>query len=488
MERINTKELTDYLYCPEFWWTKKKNSEYEIDLDIQSQRKRYEKRKKQYEFYLKLQKEIEAKKKGQKKNKPKQKARKRKKQGDWIVFLGILVCAMFFLRSYLLYIVLGGMLVWLLYWLISHWKQWTVKYLKRQLDPYTILKKEKKINPQLILYDFSNSPRIFGELNVIYQENHFHIILNRSNSDLPSFLRLAKKSDLIELASCMKIFHTHFFTNKIVGQIRYQNETKTIKWINRKNEQTEKIKTLLSEIDVISNLIQGGHKKTKPLPYRCEVCKFASECTSFKTYPQFRPTGSEHVEKTYERFLQAASQLLSTSKKHWQNDAKELFKIISSSSTIQEIIKKHCTSERFFDIEENIFTATFHKMRLFNTLLSLTDELTFSYKLLQYIAEKGKSFKQSTMERLSRSYGLTKGYDFKTDSDTTVRRFFNSVFGRLISVIDIDLQKYIPPDTAKQIQFNLNHSQLNIANDNSIINAVMEVDYDDNIDDEDEDE
>lgn len=484
MEKINTKELKDYLYCPEFWFTRKKNNVYDLDFDIQLQRKRYEKRKRQYELYQKLNKELNLKKKRQKPKKSKRKTGNRRKQEDTMIllgFLGILFLGLFY--SYLFYIFLGGLCLWFIWWLYRHWKPWMVKYLQRQLDPFSMLGKEKKVNPSLILYDFSNSPILFSKLNVIYQNNKFHIILDRSDCKLPNYLRLAKKSDLIELITCMKIFHTHFFTNQIAGTIKYQNGDKTILWVNKKNKRTEKIHTLLPEIQSIANTLQGGvRKNTKPLPYRCSLCPLAAECPSFQTYSAAKPVANEKPEETYERFVQSASNLLSkTSRKHWQDDAKELFKLMQSSSLIQKSIHKLCTSKYFFDFEELIETAAFHKKRLFNTALSKKDELTFAYQLLQYIAYKGKSFKLGTMDQLAGAYGVTKWYDNRTNRDQTIKIFFNTVLGRFLETLETELQSYIPKEKMDQIIFNLHKSQLNLANDKGLIRAVMNVNADDEI-------
>ncbi|MGA8943754.1 MAG: hypothetical protein WB502_13735, partial [Thermoactinomyces sp.] len=280
--------------------------------------------------------------------------------------------------------------------------------------------------------------------------------------------------------ACMKIFHTHFFTNQIAGTIKYHNGDKTIHWVNKKNKRTEKIYTLLPEIQSIANTLQGGvRKNTQPLPYRCAICPLASKCPSFKIYPEAKPVTNEEPEKTYEKFVESASKLLSTSRKHWQDDAKELFKIIQTSPLIQKSIRKYCTSKRFFDFEELIETAAFHKKRLYNTTLNKTDELTFAYQLLQYIAYKHKSFKLGTMDQLAGAYGLTKWYDNRTSRDQTIKIFFNMVMGRFLETIEKELQSYIPKEKMEQIIFNLNKSQLNLANDKALIRAVMNVTDDD---------
>ncbi|MBH8583831.1 hypothetical protein [Thermoactinomyces sp. CICC 10735] len=129
----------------------------------------------------------------------------------------------------------------MLWWLHKNWKQWTVRILEKQLDPYRLLLKELKINPSLVLYDFSSKPPLGTKLEVTYEGNKFYIHLDRSNDKIPGYLRYSKKSDLIELAAQMKIFHSHFFTDHIIGQIKYQNETKTILWkkekkLTKKNE------------------------------------------------------------------------------------------------------------------------------------------------------------------------------------------------------------------------------------------------------------
>lgn len=485
MEKINTKELKDYLYCPEYWFKRKTNNEYEWEIDISAQRSRYEKRKKQYERYQKLKKDLYAKKR-KKPMKRKRYTRKKRKQDEPIIFLGVLILALLFLKSYVLYIFLTGLVIGVLWWIHKNWKQWTVRILEKQLDPYRLFLKELKVNPSLILYDFSASPLLGAKLDVTYEDNKFYIHLDRSKDKIPGYLRFAKKSDLIELAAHMKVFHTHFFTDRITGQIKYQNETKTILW-KKEKKPTKKINALLNGVNKIVHQVEGGlHKNTKPLPYRCAQCPIQSECQSYRTYPAARTSPAEAVEKTYEKFVEAASKLLSTSKKHWQNDAKELFKVIQSSASIQKIIKKHCTSGRSFDIEELIETAAFHKTRLFNTTLSKKDELAFAYQLLQYIAYKGRSFRQKTMEDLAGAYGLTKWYDRRTHSDQTIRSFFNTIMNRLIKTIEAELQKQIPKEKMEQVIFNLNRSQLNIATDLATIRAEMHVD--DDFDDEEEED
>jgi hypothetical protein len=485
MEKINTKELKDYLYCPEYWFKRKTDNEYQWNIDISAQRRRYEKRKKRYEHYQKLKKDLfYAKKRA--KTKKRKRHTKKKRPNEPIIFLGSLLLAMLVLKSYVLYIFLTGLVIGVLWWLHKNWKQWTVRILEKQLDPYRLLLKELKINPSLVLYDFSSKPPLGTKLEVTYEGNKFYIHLDRSNDKIPGYLRYSKKSDLIELAAQMKIFHSHFFTDHIIGQIKYQNETKTILW-KKEKKLTKKMNTLLSGVNEIVHQVEGGlHKNSKPLPFRCAQCPIQSECQSCTIYPKARTSPNEAVEKTYEQFVETASKLLSTSKKHWQNDAKELFNVIQSSASIQKIIQKHCTSSRSFDIEELIETAAFHKTRLFNTTLSKKDELSLAYQLLQYIAYKGRSFKQKTMEDLAGAYGFTKWYDHRTHSDQTIRSFFNTVMNRLIQTIESELQKQIPKEKMEQVIFNLNRSHLNIASDLATIRAEMRVD-DDFRDEEEED-
>ncbi|GAA5344844.1 hypothetical protein PLACP1_10040 [Planifilum fimeticola] len=351
--------------------------------------------------------------------------------------------------------------------------------MEKQLDPRRLLLKESQENPSLILYDFTESPHLYSKLEVTYDENHqFCIQLDRSKEKVPSYLRLAKKSDLIELAACMKIFHVHFFTDRIVGKIKYQNEVKTILW-NLENKPTKKIKALLSEVvDVVRQMEGGQHKNVVPLPYRCIRCTIQTECPSRRTYSKPRPSDDEAPEEVFEKFLLTKSKLLSTSRKHWQSDAKELLKLLQSSSTLQKIVEKTCTSGRIFDIEEMIETAAFHKKRLYNTTLSQKDEFAFAYQLLQHIAYKGRSFRQNTMEQLAGAYGYTKWYDNRTHSDQTIRSFFKTTLERLLTFIQVELQKQIPKEKMDQIIFNLNKSQLNIAADQGFIHAEMHVEDD----------
>src|SRR5690606_28387658 len=196
------------------------------------------------------------------------------------------------------------------------------------------------------------------ELDVIYDENHrFCIQLDRSKEKVPGYLRLAKKSDLIELAACMKIFHAHFFTDRFVGQIKYQNDTKTIYW-SRDKKPTQKITALLSEVgDVVRQMEGGYHKNAVPLLYRCIRCPIQKECPSRRGYPNSRPSGDVTPEKFFKNFLETKSNLLSASKTHGQSDAKDLWRGMLSPSTLKKIIKKPCPSARFFDIEELIETA-----------------------------------------------------------------------------------------------------------------------------------
>ncbi len=148
---------------------------------------------------------------------------------------------------------------------------------------------------------------------------------------------------------------------------------------------------------------------------------------------------------------------------------------MQSSSTLQKIIKKSCTSGRIFDIEELIETAAFHKKRLYNTTLSQRDEFAFAYQLLQHIVYKGRSFRQSTMEQLAGAYGNTKWYDYRTHSDQLIRSFFKTTFERFLTFLQSELQKQVPKEKMDQIIFNLNKSQLNIATDQGLIRAEMHV-------------
>lgn len=474
MKHVNTKELGDYLYCPHFWFRRKSNHEYDREIDLDAQRKRYDKRKRRYELYQKLKADLDAK----KRKAPKRRKRyTRRKRQDWsMIILAVLIVTFLVLKSYVSYMILAGCLIGLARWILTRWKKWAVFVLEKQLDPHRLLRKELQANPSLILYDFSESPHLYSELDVIYDENHrFCIQLDRSKEKVPGYLRLAKKSDLIELAACMKIFHAHFFTDRFVGQIKYQNDTKTIYW-SRDKKPTQKITALLSEVgDVVRQMEGGYHKNAVPLPYRCIRCPIQKECPSRRGYPNSRPSGDEAPEKVFEKFLEAKSKLLSTSKKHWQSDAKELWRRMQSSSTLQKIIKKSCTSGRIFDIEELIETAAFHKKRLYNTTLSQRDEFAFAYQLLQHIVYKGRSFRQSTMEQLAGAYGNTKWYDYRTHSDQLIRSFFKTTFERFLTFLQSELQKQVPKEKMDQIIFNLNKSQLNIATDQGLIRAEMHV-------------
>lgn len=281
MKTIHIQELYDYLFCHEYWRSKKKSQAYALNEDFFAQQKRYEKRKKQVELHAKLKKEL-------------LEERKKDPPSNWFVTL------LFDLKwkkidfSLILWVttslILGyyfGDYVYLflfapaVYFLATEWRTPVFRYLERKVPTERLLKNEKKHNPSLLLYNFTNTPYLYGKLDIIEKNNFYYILLDRAEENMPRSEH-EKQRDEMQLVALMNIFHTHFFSRRIIGQIRYRNGSRKLEWMGKKNQVNPKVTKYLSEIQQLTEVLQQPPSTSTPPLTQCQRCKFSSHCPSYQ--------------------------------------------------------------------------------------------------------------------------------------------------------------------------------------------------------------
>lgn len=437
---ISLAAIIDFWFCPEL--EARQKEKYVRNIEIRLHEDQFYKRKKRYEAYLRLQKELAP---------PKNKRKKGKtKQSIWHRFLKV-----------------------------------RYKWLEKRLHPLYLLNEERKVNPKLTLIDFEQkSLKIYSDLSqhIKYEKGNIVITIDHSDQPLPSYEPYIRYPDMIKLAVLMHLVHLHFFTDKIIGMVKYKNKTpKSIKWLDtqpkekKKNAINPKLKTVLSKTRNFAERLQRSSERTPPVfPFRCVHCKLKNSCEKVSVFPSLvtKTKKKEAIEKTFKDFQQAKDTLLSTYWEHWRHDVKKLVDIIHDSPTIKQHIDNNLTDE-MFDIEEMVLSSALNQKGLYNSYIETKKpktRFTLAYQLLFYLA---KNPKRTDMKMLLGSYGWTDNYDRKTSSDEKIKNFFNKTCQHFLQSIETHLSKQLPNKTINQ--FHNRGGQMIITNDKSRVKATMTI-------------
>ncbi|WP_139279070.1 hypothetical protein [Seinonella peptonophila] len=363
-------------------------------------------------------------------------------------------------------LLLGGLVVW---FKIKE-RGISVFNSSKNIHVSSFLRQEQKVNPTLNLVDPEFN--IFGEVPGVKLRNGSLVItLDRSDEQLPSYLPLIKKKDLFILALYMRLLNINFFTNQIIGEVYYKNYTKpkVLRWEHQKTRQI--VNNVVTEVKVLIKKIRPASQKYFPaLFFRCAECEFFRNGCQKRTQLKFqrvKQNREEDIVELHRNFLQIKSKIEKTSWEHWKNDIQDFARFISSSPTMQKVINKIYRHKRNYDIEEAIETSAIHGTGLYNeymiTRRSRKEEITFSYQLLMYLSIKAN---KKTMAKFFGSDDVR---------DQKVREFFDKVFRNLYFEINNYLVSLIPENVAQNNYITFNNSMINLANDEGLINASMNI-------------
>lgn len=281
MSKIHVEEIRDYLFCPEYQQSKRKQHAYLVYENERVQQERYEKRKKLVELHAKLRKEISE---AQGKPIPTNwflyilfDLKWKKIDISLILWVTTAIILGYYFDDYVYFFLFAPAI----YFTAREWRSPVFHYLKRKVPTHRLLEKEKKYNPSLILYDFTTSPSIYGKVDVVEKNRYYHVLLDRSDEPIPKSEK-EKSLDEMELVALMHLFHTHFFTRRIIGQIQYQNGLRKIEWMGKQNQLHPKVKKYLKEIQNIAKELKQNPSSTPPPLSHCQRCKQSSQCPSYR--------------------------------------------------------------------------------------------------------------------------------------------------------------------------------------------------------------
>lgn len=476
---INASDLTNYLYCQEYW---NKNREQNlVNFDQIANLQRLTKRINQYERFMEIRKRYFT-------NERVRKSLHKKENMILVglVLLGIPIGVYLLFQSYVFSLILFLFLLTL--WGGKVARKQLYLFVNRKTTPLQLILEERKMNRQLILIDPVTN--IYGEIPDIRREKGiFYVTLDRSHIYSHSFFLRTLKSDELLMSIYLHLLKVNFLIpeSQLIGEICYKNQKMMVPY-------SKKSKKIKKASNTIEKRLEGIVKKYNPkisakfkgLPFRCAQCThYRQGCEKFRDFPKLKVIqGSEEDNtKTYHLFRQTSSRLLNTNWMNWKKDVQTLVKVLHSSSLISKRLQQFNQNVDKYDIKEFIESAIFHKCRLTNGyLLAKKRELAFSYQLLLYLANHGTV---TELKPLMKYYGIYEKEDNVISLDIKIVNFFGVTIRNFVDEIDQYLSSKVPEDKVMQIQqtFNNQNGQMNISFDSSSIQAEMNVNDDDDNDD-----